>query len=66
MRVVVSRRASNRKAAARSAMGRFETQILTTEENRDGLRRLNSSWVSSALANTRTKRIILDMDSSES
>ena len=47
-------------------MGRFETEILTTEENRCALARLNSSWVSSALANTRTRRIILDMDSSES
>ena len=47
-------------------MGRFETEILTAEENRCALARLNSSWVSSALANTRTRRIILDMDSSES
>jgi len=66
MRAIVSRRASSKKAAARSAMGRFETEILTTEGNRDGLGRLNSSWVTSAMANTRTKRIILDMDSSQS
>lgn len=66
LRVVVSRRASNGKAAARSAMGRFETELLTTKENRGALSRMNSSWVSSALSNTRTKRIILDMDSSES
>jgi len=66
MRAVVSRRASNKNAAARSAMGRFETEILTTEENRSALVKLNSSWVTSAMANTRTKRIILDLDSSES
>ena len=66
MRAVVSRHASSKKAAARGAMGRFETEILATKENRDALARLNSIWVSSALANTRTKRIILDMDSSES
>ena len=66
MRAVVSRRASNKSVAARSAMGRFETEILTTEENRGALVRLNSIWMSSALANTRTRRIILDMDSSES
>jgi hypothetical protein len=66
MRVVVSRRASNRQAAARSEMGRFETEMLTTEENQSALSRLNSLWVSSAMSNTRTRRIILDMDSSES
>jgi len=66
MRAVVSRRASGKKAAARSAVGRFETDILTTEENHSALARLNSSWVTSALANTRTRRIILDMDSSVS
>jgi hypothetical protein len=66
MRAIVSRRASKKKAAARSAIGRFETEILTTKENRGALASLNSSWVSSALANTRTRRIILDMDSSES
>lgn len=66
MRAVVSRCASSKKAAARSAMGRFETDLLTTEENRGALARLNSSWVTSALANTKTRRVILDMDSSES
>jgi len=66
MRAVVSRRASSKKAAARTMMGRFETEILTTEENRSALTRLNSIWVTSAMANTRTRRIILDIDSSES
>jgi hypothetical protein len=47
-------------------MGRFETKILPTAENRRALARLNSLWVTSAMANTRTKRIILDLDSSES
>jgi len=66
MRAVVSRRASKKKAAARNTMCRFETEILASEENRGALARLRSTWVSSAMANTRTKRIILDMDSSES
>jgi len=66
MKVVVSRRASSKKAVARSAMGGFDTETLATEENRRALARLNSSWVSSALASTTTKRTILDMDSSES
>ena len=66
MRAVVSRRATSKNAAARSAMGRFETDILTIAENRNALVRLNSTWVSSALANTKTRRIILDMDSSVS
>jgi hypothetical protein len=66
MRTAVSRRASGSRAAARNTLGRFETEILTTTENRRALAQLNSSWVSAALANTRTRRIILDMDSSES
>ena len=66
MRAVVSRRAASKNAAARSAMGRFETEILTHDKNQGALARLNSIWVSSALANTKTRRIILDMDSSVS
>ena len=65
MRTAVGRRASGSRAAARNTLGRFETEILTTAENRRALAQLNSSWVSAALANTRTRRIILDMDSSE-
>ena len=47
-------------------MSRFETEVLTEEENLDGLARLNVEWVDRAMALTSHQRVILDMDSSES
>ena len=66
MRLVVSRRASDRRAAARNTVGRFETEILSAEGNREGLAAVNAAWVSSAMAHTNAKRLILDLDSSVS
>ena len=66
MRLVVSRRASDRQAAARNTVGRFETEILSAKGNREGLVALNAAWVSAAMAHTKTQRLILDRDSSES
>lgn len=37
MRLVVSRRASDKQAAARNTVGRFETEILSADDNRAGL-----------------------------
>ena len=39
MRLVVSRRASGKQAAARNTVGRFETETLSVEDNREGWRR---------------------------
>ena len=66
MRLVVSRRASGKQAAARNTVGRFETEMLSTKQNRAALTALNAAWVSRAMAHTDTKRLILDLDSSES
>ncbi len=66
MRLVVSRRASEQQAAARNTVARFETGILTTAGNQAGLAALNAAWVSEAMAHTKTQRLILDLDSSES
>jgi hypothetical protein len=66
MRLVVSRRASDRQAAARNTVGRSETAILSAKGNREGLATLNAAWVSAAMAHTKTQRLILDLDSSES
>ncbi len=66
MRLVVSRRASDRQAAARNTVGRFETEILSAKGNPEGLAVLNAAWVSAAMAHTATQRLILDLDSSES
>ena len=66
MRVVVGLQGSERKAASTSEMGRFETELLTQENNLQGLARMNAQWVERAMAHTPHRRLILDMDSSES
>ena len=66
MRVIVGRRGPERKAASTNTMSRFETEVLTEKENPEGLARMNAQWVDGAMANTPHRRVILDMDSSES
>ena len=66
MRVVVGWKGSERNAASTSEMGRFETELLTQKDNLTGLDRLNVEWVKRAVAKTVRRRIILDIDSSES
>ena len=66
MRVVGGWKGSDRKAASTSEMGRFETELLTEKDNLEGLERLNIEWVKRAVAKTVRKRVILDIDSSES
>ncbi len=66
MRVVVGWKGSERNAASVNTMSRFETEILTQEDNLQGLARMNSQWVEGAMAHTPHRRVILDLDSSES
>ena len=66
MRVIVGWQDSERKGASTSEMGRFETEFLTQEDNRQALARMNTRWVERAMAHTLHQRVILDMDSSES
>ena len=66
LRVVVGWKGPDRNAASTSEMGRFETQLLTQKENLKGIERLNVEWIKRALAKTVHRRIILDIDSSES
>ena len=66
MRVVVGDRGIDRPAASASAMSRFETGVLTQDGNVEGLDRLNAAWVDRAMRQTTHRRVILDMDSSES
>ena len=47
-------------------MSRFETEVLTQDGNVEGLGRLNAKWVDGAMSRTPHRRVILDMDSSES
>ncbi len=57
---------SDRNAASTSEMGRFETETLTQEDNLKGLALMNPQWVKCAMTHTPHRRVILDMDSSES
>ena len=66
MRAVIGRRALDRMAASPGTVSRFETEILTQDENIDALASLNSAWVSKAVSLSLAKKIILDIDSSES
>ena len=66
MRVIVGRRGPERQAASTNTMSRFETEVLTQDRNLEGLARLNAQWVDRAMARTLHRRVILDMDSSES
>ena len=66
MRVVVGDRGIDRPAASTNTMSRFETEVLTQDGNVEGLDLLNAEWVGGAMSRTPHRRVILDMDSSES
>ena len=66
MRVIVGWQGTDKQAASTNTMSRFETEVLTEEENLEGLARLNVEWVDRAMAQTSHQRVILDIDSSES
>ena len=63
---MVGPEASGKPAASTNTLNRFETGILTRRENVAGLARLSAIWMSQAMAHTRSSRIIVDLDSSES
>jgi hypothetical protein len=66
MRVIAGCRGREKPAASTNTMSRFETEVLTQPENLESLARLNVEWVQQGMASTTHRRIILDMDSSES
>ena len=66
MRVIAGWRGAKKPAASTNSMSRFETEVLTQPENLDGLANVNTRWVQQGMASTAHRRIILDMDSSES
>jgi len=65
-RAVIGKRALDRTAASSGTVSRFETDILTQEQNIDALASLNSTWVSKAVSLSKARKVILDIDSSES
>ncbi len=52
MQAVVGRRALEKQAAGANTLSRFETEVLTREENLKGLSELNREWVDRAMALT--------------
>ena len=66
MRVIAGRRGPDKPAASINSMSRFETEVLTRPENLEVLAHLKGRWVQKGMAGTAHRRIILDMDSSES
>ena len=67
MRVIVGRRGGpERPAASTNTMSRFETEVLTQDGNVEGLGRVNAEWVDRAMTHTAHRRVVLDIDSSES
>jgi hypothetical protein len=66
MRRVVGGRATSREAASTSEMGRFETDMLTQPENLNALMQLSGRWIDRANGRAEQKKIVLDLDSSES
>ena len=66
MRWVVGDRAITGSAASASQMGRFETKWLCRPENLAALADLPGQWIDKVHHRRPPKRIVLDMDSSES
>ena len=66
MRWVVGGKAIERQAASTSQMGRFETELLATDENVEALVDMNGVWIDKVHDRHPPKMIILDMDSSVS
>ena len=66
MRQIIGGKAGKRGAASASAMGRFETEMLTQPENLAVLADLPGRWIDLVHDRRPPKVITLDMDSSES
>ena len=62
MRRITGKKDEDKKAASTNTMGRFETQMLSVENNLKALSEVNARWVERALEKTSHRRIILDMD----
>ena len=65
MRAVVGKKSLDRNAASSQTVSRFETETLAIEQNIKALSSINDAWVDKAVSATETRKIILDMDSSE-
>ncbi|MFQ6676397.1 MAG: IS1380 family transposase [Fidelibacterota bacterium] len=66
IRVITGKKDNGKHAASANTIGRFETDILIQQENLKSLSDVNGKWIQRAMGKTPHRRIILDMDSSES
>jgi len=66
LRHVVGGRATRRRAASTSQMGRFETEVLIEPHHIDALTHLCGRWIDRVRQRRRIDKIILDLDSSVS
>ena len=66
MRWIVGGKAVERGGASTSEMGRFETELLATDDNLAALAQLSSIWIDRVHDRNPPKLIVLDMDSSVS
>ena len=66
MRAITGKKNVRKNAASANTMGRFETEMLAMRDNLGALSEINGRWVQKAIDKTSYRRIILDMDSSES
>jgi hypothetical protein len=66
MRALVGYGKVQRIVASTSEMARFETELLATEENLRELANLSGRWIDRVHASTGIKKLVLDMDSSDS
>jgi hypothetical protein len=66
MRWIVGGHAVTKQAASTSQMGRFETELLASDENFAALTELSGVWIDRVHDRRPPKMIILDMDSSVS
>lgn len=62
MRQLVGGRAVKNSAASASAMGRFETEMLTSDENLDALTELSGRWIDAVHDRRPPKVITLDVN----
>ena len=66
MLAIIGKKALEKNAAGSQTVSRFETETLATEENIGALASINHAWVGKAMRVSKTKKVILDMVSSES
>ena len=66
IRWIIGGKAIERGGASTSQLGRFETDLLSTDDNLITLAELSGAWIAKVYTRKPLKTIVLDMDSSVS